>query len=165
LITDKWIGYNDVKSAPVHFSVQRNSKFILENTRIPFDIARVNERSAMDLASGIFTAPQAGIYFFSFGGVAHYSSSSSSFYFSSRLHLNGNIILVNRVDEVNSVTNKRSPLTLQSTMNLKKGDLVWVTIWHSSTLHDPNCYLFNDGDSQRINFTGFVLEEEIVASL
>ncbi|EFX82867.1 hypothetical protein DAPPUDRAFT_316307 [Daphnia pulex] len=35
----KWIGYADVKSAPVHFYVQRNSSFSDEFTPIPFQLA------------------------------------------------------------------------------------------------------------------------------
>jgi hypothetical protein len=72
LFTDKqkWIGYADVKSAPVHFYDQRNSSFFKEKTPIPFDLAVVNEGNAMDLASGKFTAPRPGIYFFSFAGLA-----------------------------------------------------------------------------------------------
>jgi hypothetical protein len=44
-LTDKqkWIGYTDVKSAPVHFYVQRNSPFDIFGTPIPFDLARVND--------------------------------------------------------------------------------------------------------------------------
>ncbi|EFX75990.1 hypothetical protein DAPPUDRAFT_249619 [Daphnia pulex] len=37
----KWIGYVNVKSAPVHFYVQRNSTFNTQSTPIPFDLARM----------------------------------------------------------------------------------------------------------------------------
>jgi hypothetical protein len=56
------IGYADVKSAPVHFYVKRESDLDTENTPIPFDVAVVNEGNAMDLTTGIFTAPWPGIY-------------------------------------------------------------------------------------------------------
>ncbi|EFX77937.1 hypothetical protein DAPPUDRAFT_320781 [Daphnia pulex] len=36
----KWIGYTDVKSAPVHFYVQHNSPFDIFGIPIPFDLAR-----------------------------------------------------------------------------------------------------------------------------
>jgi hypothetical protein len=71
------IGYADVKSAPVHFYVQRESKFSTLDTPIPFDLAVVNEGNAMDLTSGTFTAPRKGIYFFSFTGQAIFPASSS----------------------------------------------------------------------------------------
>jgi hypothetical protein len=93
LFTDKqkWIGYADIKSAPVYFYVQRNSDFNKTETPIPFDLAVVNEGNAMDLTSGIFTAPRPGIYFFLFTGVARLES-SSDVYFDSYLYLNGNRI-------------------------------------------------------------------------
>jgi hypothetical protein len=165
LFTDKqkWIGYADVKSAPVHFYVQRNSPFKTQSTPIPFELARVNEGNAMDLASGIFTAPRPGIYFFSFAGVARlYSSSYAWFY--SFLFLNGNLIGSSLVLETNGPVNQVSPLTLQSTLNLKKGDRVWVQI---GSQIGSDSYLSDDVyDSRHLtHFTGFMLDEEIVASL
>jgi hypothetical protein len=155
LFTDKqkWIGYADVKSAPVHFYVQRNSPFKTENTPIPFDLAVVNEGNAMNLTSGKFTAPRPGIYFFSFAGTARlYSSSSVNFY--SRLYLNGHRIGASNVQENNGPVDQWSPFTLQSTLNLKKGDRVWVQIRGSfSSLYDDSDHL--------THFTGFMLEEEI----
>jgi hypothetical protein len=162
LFTDKqkWIGYVDVKSAPVHFYVQRNSNFNTTRTPIPFDLAVVNEGNAMDLTSGIFTAPLPGIYFFSFAGVARLKDSSDAD-FLSFLYLNGKIIGVSTVYEGNGPVDQYSPLTLQWTLNLKKGDRVWVEIFYPSSelnsLHDSNGHY--------THFTGFMLEEEIVASL
>ncbi|XP_046638795.1 complement C1q tumor necrosis factor-related protein 2-like [Daphnia pulicaria] len=154
----KWIGYADVKSAPVYFYVQRNSSFFTENTPIPFDLARVNEGNGMDLTSGIFTAPRPGIYFFSFAAVAHLEYSSGC-WFTSTLILNGNLIGQSHVQS-NSNVNQMSPLTLQSTLNLQKGDRVWVHMDYcgsSSYLYDVGAHL--------THFTGFMLEEEIVAYL
>jgi hypothetical protein len=160
LFTDnqKWIGYADVKSAPVHFYVQRNDSFYTKSTPIPFDLARVNEGNAMNLTSGKFTAPRPGIYFFSFTGVARLQD-SSFVYLSSYLHLNGNRIGTSSVAENNGPVNQWSPLTLQSTLNLKKGDQLWVEISYSGS-----SYLF-DSSSHLTHFTGFMLEEEIMASL
>ncbi|XP_046639768.1 uncharacterized protein LOC124320908 [Daphnia pulicaria] len=157
----KWIGYADVKSAPVHFYVQRNSSFSTMYTPIPYDLAVMNEGHAMDLTSGIFTAPRPGIYFFSFAGTA-YLSSSSPVAFHSRLISNGNLIGASYVREDNGPVNQLSPLTLQSTLNLKKGDQLWVEIYYSSSssssLYDVSTHHFT-------HFMGFMLEEEIVASL
>jgi hypothetical protein len=102
-LTDKqkWIGYADVKSAPVHFYVQRNSSFFTYNTPIPFDLARVNEGNAMNLTSGIFTAPRPGIYFFSFTGMALFPAASSSVQLSVFLYCNGDQIGLGLVEEAN----------------------------------------------------------------
>jgi hypothetical protein len=129
-------------------------------TPIPFDLALVNEGNAMDLASGKFTAPRPGIYFFSFAAVGHLKSSSSYVDFYSRLYLNGNVIGSNFVVEYKDPVDQFSPLTLQSTLNLKKGDQLWVEIGPSGS----SSYL-SDSSSHFTHFTGFMLEEEIVASL
>jgi hypothetical protein len=112
----------------------------------------------MDLASGIFTASRPGIYFFSFAGTTRLIS-SSPIGFCFFLFLNGNIIVTSYVQEMKGPVDQWSPLTLQSTLNLKKGDQVWVTIEYggSSSLYDDSYH--------HTHFTGFMLEEEIVVSL
>ncbi|EFX82669.1 C1q and tumor necrosis factor-related protein-like protein 2 [Daphnia pulex] len=155
----KWIGYADVKSAPVHFYVQRNSSFNTTETPIPFVLARVNEGNAMNLTSGIFTAPRPGTYFFSFTGTS-FISSSSFYQFFSILYLNGNLIGRSYVYEDRGVNRKHSLLTVQSTLNLEKGDQVWVQI----KFNGSSSHLF-DSVNHYTHFTGFMLEEEIVASL
>ncbi len=161
LFTDKqkWIGYADVKSAPVHFYVQRNFDFNTTRTPIPFTFAVVNEGNAMNLTSGKFTVPRPGIYFVSFVGVARLER-SSSVGFVSKLYLNGNLIGSSNVNEHSGPVNQYSPLTLQSTLNLKKDDQVLVRI----NYYGSSSYLY-DSSSHFTHFTGFLLEEEIVASL
>ncbi len=157
----KWIGYADVKSAPVHFYVQRNSNFNKTETPIPFDSALVNEGNAMDLTSGKFTAPRPGIYFFSFTGVARLFSSSFYVDFYFHLYLNGNSIGLSSVNEWNGPVDQFSPVTLQLTLKLKKGDQLWMQIIYYGS---SSSFLY-DSDSHLTHFTGFMLEEEIVASL
>ncbi|EFX82762.1 hypothetical protein DAPPUDRAFT_316492 [Daphnia pulex] len=152
----KWIGFADVKSTPVHFYVQRNSNYGTKYTPIPFDLARVNEGNAMNLASGKFTAPRPGIYFFSFAGQAHLES-ETDVYFYSHLFLNGNLIGPSSVEENKEPVKQYNTLSLQSTLHLKKGDQVWVTIDYTGS-----SYL---RDGHLTHFTGFMLEEDIVASL
>jgi hypothetical protein len=171
LFTDlqKWIGYVDVKSAPVHFYVQKNlvGWFSTQNTPLPFELARVNEGNAMDLTSGIFTAPRPGIYFFSFVGLAllnTINTNSGNAGFNCYLYLNGMEFGSNFVVENRGPVYQFSPLTLQSTLNLEKGDRVWVQISYF-----PSTYIGVDIRSHHqdryTHFTGFMLEEEIVASL
>ena len=114
----------------------------------------------MNLQTGKFTAPRPGIYFFSFTGFAEFPASSSRVYLGVGLYLNGGLIGSGYVEEANTVPYQLSPLTLQSTLNLKSGDQVWVEIDWEST----GTYL-HDSSSHHTHFTGFMLEEDIVASL
>ncbi len=74
--------------------------------------------------------------------------------------MNGNLIGSGYVEESNTVAGQRSPLTLKSTLNLKKGDQVWLEIAAQSR----GAYLYDDG-YHNTHFTGFILEEEILTSL
>ena len=147
---------------PVHFYVQRNSSFGSIGTPIPFELALVNEGNAMNLQTGKFTAPRPGIYFFLFTGNAEFQASTSiNVNFGVGLYLNGGLIGTGRVEESNNVDDHETPLTLQSTLNLKKDDQVWVAISVQSTgtlLYDDTAHHYN-------HFTGFMLEEDIVTSL
>jgi hypothetical protein len=111
----------------------------------------------MNVTLGVFTAPRPGIYYFSFTGVA--SLSINSFY--SWFYLNGEIIGSNTVEQNGNVFNQLQPLTLQSTLNLKKGDQFWVSIF----CQDNTASLYDDKNTHYTHFSGWMLEEEIVASL
>ncbi len=115
----------------------------------------------MNLTSGIFTAPRPGIYFFSFTGHAEFPFSSFSVVqLRVGLYLNGDRIGLGFVSESNTA-GQDSPLTLQSTLNLNSNDQVWVAIYYAAT----EAYLYDDNSWHYTHFTGFMLEEEIVASL
>lgn len=69
------IGNVDVKTKNVHFYVQRNSPFNNNNSVVPFQVERLNVGGAMNLASGVFTAPVDGTYYFEFFGQKDESNS------------------------------------------------------------------------------------------
>jgi hypothetical protein len=113
----------------------------------------------MDLTSGIFTAPRPGIYYFSFAGTARLKSELLVWFWSS-LYLNGNRIGSSYIEEDNYPLYQYNTVTLQSTLNLKKGDQLWVQISKANS----DSYLV-DTSEHFTHFTGFMLEEQIVASL
>lgn len=158
---EKWIGYTDVKSARTYFYVQRETDFKVLNTPIPFEIDRLNVGRAMDLTSGIFTAPRAGTYFFSFTGMGHFiTSSATRVYVYVGLFVNGDKIGSGLVDEANTVSYQNSPLMIQSTLNLKEGDQVWTAITAVTT----GMYL-HDSTNHYTHFSGWMLDEDIYQSL
>jgi hypothetical protein len=153
----KWIGYDDIKSAPVYFYVQRNSEFNTTNVPIPFQISRLNIGNAMNLSTGKFTAPIPGTYFFSFTGHAQFPASSSVLTLGVGLYLNGNYMGWGFVEEYNTLNGQESPLTLQSTFSLQKGDQLWLEIKLMST----GVSLYDNNDIWT-HFTGYILEEELI---
>lgn len=68
--TQTWIGTIDVKTKQVQFSVKRNTHFNSTNgSIIPFQNEILNIGNAMNLSTGIFTAPVNGTYYFAFSAL------------------------------------------------------------------------------------------------
>nr|CAH0102064.1 unnamed protein product [Daphnia galeata] len=160
---EKWIGHADIKSQSVNFYVQRNGPFNETGVSIPFNVERVNVGKAMELTSGIFTAPRTGIYFFSFSGMASFPKTTSSD--RARLVisvcLGDNSIARVQAEESNSVANQVSSLSLQLTLNLVKDEDIWLRI----DVMSSGVLLYDDPAPERgghwTHFTGWMLEEEI----
>ena len=151
----KWIGFEDIKSSPTYFYVQRNSTFNQTQTPIPFEIEKVNIGGAMNLQTGKFTAPRSGTYFFSLSGIAYIPVSSSKLVFFMGLYVNGIQIGRSHADD-SSNTVVFETYSQQSTLNLQAGDLVWIEIVKQST----GVYLHDDVNHYT-NFNGLLLQEQL----
>ena len=143
--TEKFIGYNDVKTVPgVFFYVQRNNWYSSPDkaTVIPYELERLNIGGAMNLATGVFTAPVNGRYHFSFTGIG---SKSSDNYVD--LRVNG--VKVGR----SHAPSENYNMPIFATLRLTKGDTV-DTYLSAGALNDSS-------DSHYTHFSGFLLEEDL----
>lgn len=149
-----------MKSVPTYFYVQRDYGFSTVGTPIPFHLERLNIGNAMNLTSGIFTAARTGRYFFSFSGLAYFPASYSYVYLGVGLYLNGDLVGLGWFEQASVDMHQYSPLSLQSTLNLKPGDEICLQIYGlSSGVH------LSDGTGHYTDFTGWMLEEDISESL
>ena len=101
-----------MKTSPVHFYVQRNASYSLfynSGAVIPWELARLNMGNAMNLTTGIFTAPKDGLYHFDFSGYSQANTLVAS------LRLNGVNVGKTHDSDVGSI---------HSTLLLKKGDQI-----------------------------------------
>ena len=145
-----------MKSSPVYFYVQKTMPQTVVG-RVPFELTRLNVGRAMDASSGIFTAPVDGIYSFYISGVAK-PLSASSHYLRIALMLNDNQIGLGGSDNPND--GSAHTYSLQSTLELKAGDQVWMTV-HALT---SGARLFDDWDHYT-HFSGHLLQEHMTRSL
>jgi hypothetical protein len=159
---EKVIGHVDVKSSPVYFSVERTSSFNRTNIPIPFESSQTNVGGAMDLASGVFTAPVLGVYSFNFHGQAEFNSSSTSVpHMAVGLFVNNERVALAMTEEANTRISsigrgQRSPLSLSTNVQLQKGDRVWLNMF--STSGTISLY---DNDNRHSDFSGWLIEETI----
>jgi len=126
---------------------------------MPFEKEYLNLGGGMNLASGVFTAPKAGIYTFTFKGLGSgtnspYNSNSAG-YGEVFLQQNGADVARGLTQIHGATTGTYSTLSVHGTLKLNKGDKITIrhgggTIYSESTSH--------------IQFTGSLLEEDLVVS-
>ena len=146
IVSETFYGSVDVKSKSVHFTVQRTtSNFAVENAVIPFDIERLNVGGAMNLATGVFTAPVDGIYHFDFKGLKSTDPEQLFIY----LQVNG--VNIGTAYATN-LPNYLGLSGISASLKLETGDQVRL-FKTTGTLHEYRQYTF---------FTGWLVEEDLV---
>ena len=155
----KWIGYNDVKTSPTFFHVQKNLGFSSVGVPIPFEVEKVNTGSAMDVSTGVFTTPKSGIYQFSFSGLVRFESDDSGD-LELRFYLNGQRIgssYSTKSSAWSSVTDSKfNDIHLSMTLKLQESDRIWLEI-HA---HGAGVSLHDAVDWHHTHFTGLLVEED-----
>ena len=149
-------GFVDVKTSPVHFFVTRTSDWNTPNTTIPFQKEYLNLGGGMNLASGVFTAPKAGIYAFTFQGIGSAYGSGFAGLGIVRLERNGAFV-ASGIARINGATaGAWSTLSVHATLKLNKGDTIKI-------YQDGVGTIYSGGGSDT-HFTGSLLEEDLVVS-
>jgi len=125
LVVESKLGYVDVKSAEsngIYFFVQISNRNTPAYGVLRYDNQVFNSGGGMNLKTGVFTAPKAGVYTFSF------SISKNGFsidYLEIFLRLNGSIIGGAGV----GIGPSANSAAMQSTLKLTKGDR--IDLWKS----------------------------------
>ena len=135
-------------SSGIYYYVQRNGKLpIAANGVIRFNQERLNMGGAMNISTGVFTVPKAGIYHFSVSIVKEgYSLEAIWIYF----RVNGNKIGMSAVGG----TVAGAPATIHPILKLKKGDR--VDLWKDNSFGT----LEHLSDEISHHFSGGLLQEQ-----
>ena len=130
--------------------VQRSTFYNTTAVPIPYDTAPINMGNAMNISTGIFTAPRKGVYFFVFTGITVWETTGNSVL---RIGLKKNNYYV-AFGYTNGANNDAyETFAFNCMLNLEAGDLVWAEI-NAAT----NVFLF---DGLYDNFSGWLLKEDI----
>lgn len=154
----QWIGYQEILASPTYFYVQKNANFSQVGPNIPFEVEILNIGNAFDLTSGVFTAPKAGKYFFSFSGVVYFPQNEFRSVFEVTLHLNYQYIASSFSDEPSGSYGAYKMIGLQSIYQLNRGDQVYLSITFGGK---PQLYNDNYFRYPNTHFTGWLLQEDI----
>ena len=135
------IGYNDIKTTLVSFMVLRTTTFATtDGGVVTYDTSITNVGGAMDVLTGVFTAPTAGTYSFFFNARANTASSNAY------IRVNG----ISQGIAWGAAAGDQMPS--HATVKLEKGDRVDIFLGGGSVFDDIRHFT---------HFTGFLLEEDI----
>jgi len=146
-------GFFDVKSAPVHFFVTRTSSWSTLGT-VPFEKEYLNLGGGMNLANGVFTAPKAGTYAFSFKGMGSATGSGYAGFGTTFLQKN-NVDVAEGYSQTPGATSGYPTFSVHATLKLNKGDTISIRLGAGAMYG----YL-----TSHTQFTGSLLEEDLVIS-
>ena len=153
------IGDVDIKSKPVYFYVHKNKPFSTLNVPIPFDVEILNVGGAMNLGSGIFTAPKSGTYYFSFiGNVVFQSGQGGNFEVT--LFKNKDLVAVGWVDSTSSATDWKT-FPLQATIKLRKGDKISLQI----TMETNGVFIIDYPKHYYTQYMGWLIDEHVAEEI
>ena len=139
------VGFNDIKTAAgVYFYVQGHRGYSSAGSVIPYELERLNIGGAMNLQTGVFTAPVTGRYHFTFTAQSVSSGRTGNY-----VHLRVNGVKTG----ASHAPSKDYNLPILATLNLKKGDTV-------DMLMDGGA-IWDDSD-HFTQFSGVLLEEDLV---
>jgi hypothetical protein len=114
---------------------------------------RLNTGGAMNKKTGKFSAPRKGVYFFTFSGVSVIETAPG--YVDVGLMVNG--VQIGRAEcAITNGGNEWETLSLQSTIELKAGDLVWLQI-----VAQKSGYLQDFNEGFFTHFSGWMLQEDL----
>jgi len=145
-----------VKSNSVHFLVTRNTSLVLGDGPITYNVEKLNVGGGMDLEKGVFTAPIAGIYSFTFKGsaIGEYRFRDTTGHSLISLNLNG-VPVSAGYSRISNADNAFIPISLHATLQLKKGDRIAVFAFLG------DFFPANFFSSDYTQFMGSLLEEDV----
>ena len=141
---------------PVYFYVQRkNATNQTLKGDLKFDIEVVNIGGAMDLKTGVFTAPRNGTYYFIFSALMKFPNNASTECY---IYLWGRG--TNRASTFFR-SNDSVPVssTLHASVHLKQGDQVKLKIY--VTNHNSKVELWDTDSYHYTHFSGGLLQEDV----